>query len=233
MSCILCNSLSVQLQNNYAIVHNIYITLIVPVIMKSFEIKTKENKININYFLKFILKENIKLDKNGFAEMCKEGCKNYNKKYSCPPFVPDFDNLLKNYDGLYLVLFLSRLDSISSTEYNKVRIANSVMKSRLIKLMRHLEKMFNTTFLSMGSCNLCKLCKCKLNLPCEHPKERRYSLEATGVDCNELSKKLFKIPLSWYKKKKAPEYTCVMCGLLCNKENTGEIEKEIINYRFA
>ena len=41
----------------------------------------------------------------------------------------------------------------------------------------------------------------------------RYSLEALGVDCNDLSEKVFGIPLKWYEKGKAPEYTSVICAL--------------------
>jgi len=187
---------------------------------------TNQNNLKINTYSKFIDKDEVVAKKQLFNNMCKKGCKNYNKKYCCPPLTPDFNNLIKNNQGLFVVLFVCNLDQINSTEYNKVRIANVVMKSRVIKLMRHLEEKFNTIFLSTGSCNLCKPCQLKLNKPCKHPKKRRYCLESVGVDCNNLSKKLFNIPLLWYKNKKAPEYTLVICGLVCNKEKAEEIEKQ-------
>jgi predicted metal-binding protein len=195
--------------------------------MNSFKVKTENNNLKINYYFEFIKKQDIKQDKELFNKMCKKGCKNYNKKYSCPPFVPKLNILLKDNDGLYMVLFLCNLNQINSTEYNKVRIANVVMKSRIIKLMREVEQKFNTIFLSSGSCNLCKPCKLKLNLQCKHPDKRRYSLEAAGIDCHCISKRLFNIPLLWYKNKKAPRYTCVICGLICQKKQKQRIKTEI------
>jgi predicted metal-binding protein len=201
--------------------------------MHSFKIKTPQNEVIIDYFFEFISKEQVPVNRVLFEEMCKKGCKNYNNKYSCPPFTPKFEYLIKNREGLFIILFSSPLSNIKSSEYNKVRIANSVMKSRMLKLMYYLESKFNTQFLSSGSCNLCKPCKCKLKLPCKHPDKRRYSLESIGIDCNKLSKDLFNHPLTWYKNKKAPEYSCIICGLICNQSQIQEIEKEIINYQFG
>lgn len=193
----------------------------------SFNIQTEKNKLKINYFYGFIEKNKTKVNKPLFEKMCKEGCVNYNKKYSCPPFSPDFKTLSKNHDSLFVIMFLCNLNQISSTEYNKVRIANVVMKSRLDNLMRKLEEKTNLKYLSTGSCRLCKPCKCKLKKPCKHPDKKRYSLESTGVDCNALTKDLFNLSLQWYKNKKSPEYTSVLCGLLCDKKDIEKIEKNL------
>ncbi len=192
--------------------------------MKLIHIKTPQNKFDIEVYYDFIEKSKIKTNKKLFSEMCKTGCKNYNKKYSCPPFSPDFSELIRNKDkeGLFVVLFKCNLNQINSTEYNKMRIANVVMKSKIDKMMRALEKEFNTTFLSTGSCRLCKPCKIILKHPCKHPNERRYSLESTGIDCNALAEDLFGMKLAWYKSKKELEYTCVLCGLLINKKDSQE-----------
>ena len=186
--------------------------------------KTPKNKFNIEVYYDFIEKSKVKTNKQLFSEMCKSGCKNYNKKYSCPPFSPNFEDLIKNQnkEGLFVVLFQCNLTQINSTEYNKLRIANVVMKSKIDKIMRLLEKEFNTIFLSTGSCRLCKPCKLVLKQPCKHPDERRYSLESTGVDCKALSENLFGTKLLWYNKK-APEYTCVLCGILVDKNDVPEV----------
>lgn len=194
----------------------------------SFQIKTENNNLKIDYSMDFIEKEKIKIDKKFFEKMCRECCINYNQKYSCPPFSPSFNLLSEDFDGLFIVLFLCKLNQIDSTEYNKIRIANIIMKSKIDKLMRELEEKTNLKYLSTGSCRLCKPCKLKLKQPCKHPEKRRYSLESTGIDCNDLVEKLFKIKLQWYKNKKAPEYTCVLCGLLCNKKDVNRIEKSIL-----
>ena len=187
------------------------------------QIQTPKNKFKVEVFSKFVEKEEIKTEKCLFEKMCKDGCINYNKKYSCPPFSPIFEDIIKYKEGLFVVLFKCKLNQINSTEYNKTRIANVVMKSRIEKLMRYLEKEFGTVFLSTGSCRLCKPCKLKIKQACKHPEERRYSLESTGVDCNNLTEYLFNIKLLWYKDKKSPEYTCVVCGLLVNKKDSEKV----------
>ncbi|MBM3246929.1 hypothetical protein FJZ17_00085 [Candidatus Pacearchaeota archaeon] len=190
-----------------------------------FKIKTPKNDLTIELYSKFIKKQEIKLQRQEFIELCKK-CRNYNKKYSCPPKSPDFYNIC-NKEGLFIVLLKINLENIKSTEYNKVQLANSILKSRVDKLMRILEKEFNTKFLSSGSCRLCKPCNLQKNLPCKHPKEMRFSLEATGIDCNFLSQTLFNLPLLWFKDKKAPDYTCVLAGLICNQEETEAIKQAL------
>ena len=195
--------------------------------MDSFKVKTPGNEFNVEYFCSFVRKGDVKTDSSGFNELCKSGCKNYGRKYSCPPFSPSFESLSSGHGGLFVLIFRCNLSQIKSTEYNKLRIANVVMKSRIDKLMRVLEQRFGTKFLSTGSCRLCKPCRAKLNQPCRHPDKRRYSLEAVGIDCNHLSQALFKIPLQWFRNKKSPEYTCVLCGLLSDEKDAQKIEEKI------
>lgn len=193
--------------------------------MKNFIVKTKLHKFKVNYDSDFIKKEKIEIKKELFESLCKKGCINYNNKYSCPPFSPNFKNLIQDKEGLFVVIFLVNLKEIPSTEYNKVRIANVVMKSRIEKFMRSIEK--DSNFLSTGACRLCKPCQGKKKLPCKHPEKRRYSLESVGINCNKLTKDLFGIKLFWYKNKASPEYTSIVCGLPCNKKDANYLSKEL------
>jgi predicted metal-binding protein len=192
-----------------------------------FRVKTALNNVKVDVFSKFIDKKDIKINKEFFAEMCKK-CRNYNKKYSCPPKSPDF-NLLCNKSGLFIVLLKINLSQISSSEYNKVQIANSMLKSRIDKIMRVLEKKLCAKYIGSGSCRLCKPCNMQKNLPCRHPKEMRFSLESIGIDCDFLSKKLFNIPLLWFKNNQAPKYTCVLAGLICDEKDLHSAELELNN----
>jgi len=193
----------------------------------SFKVKTSLAEYSVEVFSEFILKEEVKVQRELFLKMCKEGCVNYGKKFSCPPCSRDFLSVVNGKEGIFVVMFLMNLTKIDSTEYNKVRIANSIMKSRADKLMRVLENKFNTKFLSTGSCRLCRTCQLKLKKPCKHPEKRRYSLESTGVDCDYLSTRLFNLPLLWFRNKKAPEYTCVLTGLACNASEVSSISQEL------
>ena len=186
-----------------------------------FYVQTPKHKLLIRYFMGILDIKSVKLNKRLFFKMCKEGCVNFDKKYGCPPNSGDFSDLVKKFDKLFVMLFtleMSQFDKTNYQEYLKLRIANSVLKSRIEKVMRVIEEKYNGLFFGSGACRLCNSCNKKRDLPCKYPKRRRPSLEAAGVDCNYLTKKLFDIPLQWYKDKKCPEYTSAVCGLAVSKD---------------
>ena len=37
----------------------------------------------------------VKTDRELFLKMCREGCRNYGRKYSCPPCSPEFSSATK------------------------------------------------------------------------------------------------------------------------------------------
>jgi predicted metal-binding protein len=189
--------------------------------MKTFYIQTPKHNLKIESYSGFIETSKVKVDKGCFDKMCKEGCANFGRKYSCPPCSPLFNTHVKE-KYLFVLLLKLDLDQFDSSyrEYLKLQAGNAVLKSKIEKVMRALEG--DGKFLATGSCRLCKPCKLKLKKPCKYPEKRRYSLESTGVDCDWLSKELFNVPMLWYKDKKAPKYTSVICGL--GVENKKELE---------
>ena len=199
--------------------------------MKIFQVRTPLNLINIDYDFCLINRKDIQTNKELFDNLCRNGCPNFGKKYSCPPYSPKFEFLGKEFEYLFLARFSCDLNQINSNEYNKIRIANSVMKSRMDKLMRNLEEKIGGIFLSNGSCRLCKPCLCKEGKPCKHPKKRRYSLESTGINVDYLAEKYFNKKLLWYDSKlgKSPEYTCVVSALFCSKDNFEALEMAFID----
>jgi predicted metal-binding protein len=184
-------------------------------------IQTPKHTLNILCSYDTFPTQKVKVNKKLFKQMCKNGCPNYNQKFGCPPLSPSFKDVVKEKELflLAMVLKLNQFNKHNYQEYLKIRIANSVLKSRIEKVMRKLEKVTRTKFLSTGACRLCKPCQKKISNPCKHPDKRRYSLESLGVDCNHLTKNAFGLPLKWYKKKKAPEYTTVICGLPIKESN--------------
>lgn len=199
--------------------------------IKDFIVKTPNREIKIEAYSGFISKEKVNVDKKCFTELCKK-CRNYGKKYACPPKSPSFEDICKK-QGLHIVLFKCNLGQIKNTsEYNKIRIANSIMKSRIDKLMREFEAKSGNKlkFLSSGSCRLCKKCNLEKNLACKHPDKMRFSLEACGINVEKITKELFDIPLLWYDHKthKAPEYTCAVAGLMCDEKEAAGFKTEHI-----
>ncbi len=193
-------------------------------------IKTPKHELKAKCEYGFIKCSEVKVNKVLFDKMCKEGCRNYGKKYCCPPIAPSFKRLAKGYDAMLVVHMYANLDQLEGygyKDYLKVMLANSCLKSRCEKVMRMLKDKAGGILLGSGACKKCRPCNLTKGLPCKHPDLKRYSLEATGVDCNYLTKKMFNKELLWYKNGKAPGRTAVVYGLLINDKEMKSLKKEI------
>lgn len=189
-------------------------------------IKTPKHSLKIECHYDITDISNVKLQKELFANMCREGCRNFNKKYSCPPLSLDFSAYTKGYEKLLVILLRINLGQLKEyKEYHRLRIGNAVIKPRIEKVMRLLED--NSRFLGTGACRLCKPCKKALKQPCKYPDKMRFSLESLGVDCNQLAKDVFHFPLLWYKDKTAPEYTSVICALPVDEDILQKTKKAV------
>lgn len=201
--------------------------------MKKISVETSKHTFVIECHHEFIKINDVKTDKELFLRMCQNGCKNFNNKYSCPPFSPSFEKVTvgcKNMLVIMLKMDTSQADKYN--EYHRLRIGNAILKSRIEKIMRNLETRTGGKYIGTGSCGLCRPCQKKLNKPCKYPDRMRYSLESLGVDCNNLAKKLFGKELFWFRNGKAPTYTSVICGLplknMTKKQDVIEELKKIL-----
>lgn len=159
------------------------------------------------------------VNKDKFDKLCASGCLNYRNKWSCPPYAPLYNDFIMGW--YYLYIFYVQMDLIQfayiKNDYLKVKAANSILKARVDKYLRHMATQYGK-YISTGSCRLCKPCRCKMGKPCAHPSKMSYSFEAMGIDVSALVEQLFKSTLLWYKPKCLPEYTSVVCGLLTNAD---------------
>ena len=158
------------------------------------------------------------VDKAKFNKLCANGCPNYARKWSCPPFSPSFQEFAAGWDSLFVLYLRIGMDQFAyiKNDYLKIKAANSILKSRADRFLRKMAEQYGR-FISTGSCRLCKPCKCKMNASCAHPEKMTYSFEALGLDVNALVNRCFQKPLLWYKPHSLPAYTSVVCGLLTNK----------------
>lgn len=160
-----------------------------------------------------------------FAALCREGCENYERKWSCPPYAPAYHEFTGKFKNISVCLALARLGQFDyiKNDYLKIKAANTILKSRTEKALRKLIER-DVYYISSGSCRLCKPCRCKMQEPCAHPGLMTYSFEALGIDVEDMVHDLFGIPLLWYSKGSLPEYTSVAAGLLSkDKFDTGVI----------
>lgn len=166
-------------------------------------------------------------DSERFSKLCDIGCSNFNKKWSCPPNSPSFHEFTSKWSDLFVFHFQIYTDQFLyiKNDYLKIKAANSILKSRADKYLSIMSYQYGS-YISTGSCRLCKPCKCKLTMPCAYPDKMTYSFEALGIDVNKLVYMCFQEPLLWYKPKCLPKYTSVVCGLMTNNSISVETLKD-------
>jgi len=181
---------------------------------------TPNAKIEYQIFIRNVPAKDIaKYEMKDRFALCREGCTNYERKWSCPPYAPSYQEFTNDFVNISVCLAMVRLEQFDyiKNDYLKIKAAHTILKSRADKTLRKLTDK-DTYYISCGSCRLCKICNCKLQKPCKHPGLMTYSFEAMGINVGDMVIDLFGIPLLWHTKNTLPEYTCVVSGLLSNKE---------------
>lgn len=165
---------------------------------------------------------------------CKTGCPNYGKKWSCPPFSKSFSQISGPYSSACLLCFSTEMRFYSDIKnaYLAVKAANVTLKSLIERCARHIEDYTGGCALLSGSCRLCKPCHCKSGLPCQHPDEMRYSMEATFLNVQRLCLDFLAHRLLWYERKNIPKYTSVVSLILYNQHMEYDSLANLINQEF-
>jgi predicted metal-binding protein len=192
------------------------------------QITTKRGTWDIEFGGRIILTDEVPRDPKLFSEMCRTGCKNYNKRHCCPPLAPSFDELAEQYEYLCYYYVLMKLEQLPSEKYfPKIWTANKMCRSRLERTLRIAEKNHpGSKLLVSGSCTLCKKCTKPENKPCKKPDKMRVNIGATGINVSELLKKCFDFPLEWVWGDGEFTYSIVTGGLLANEIILPEITIE-------
>lgn len=170
------------------------------------------------------------MEENELERVCKDGCPNYGKKWSCPPFSKSFAQIEEKYISAFLLCLSTEMDNYTDikNKYLAVKAANVTLKSMIEKCAREIEKYTNGYSLLSGSCRLCKPCQCKINRPCKHPDKMRYSMEATGLNVQKICHDFLNHRLLWYENKILPEYTSVVVLILFNGKVSEKELSEIV-----
>lgn len=182
---------------------------------------TKNNILNIELSFDSISVNEVPYDYNLSSQLCKSGCKNFNKKYSCPPHSPSFGSIIKN--RYTLSIFLVKIYTTDLTrKYITLKMINSVarsiQRSYFTFINNNSEELKNYFLLGNGSCRACRKCAYIKNEKCKKPHEIIVSLEATGINVDKLVEEVFSLKLEWYKlfNNSFPKFQCVVGGIVCN-----------------
>ncbi len=139
-------------------------------------------------------------------EMCVSSsfkCPFYEHSWSCPPAAPYLEKQVSTYKDYFLVYSQFDLEEYIKKEREKnpkrsefyiknTYFLKSVMTNLLDKEFNELLSHFNKVFrkkllLYYGTCNFCHIqsagkCTYDDGVPCRFPKDRRYSMEAVGIE---------------------------------------------------
>ena len=177
--------------------------------------KIKFEKNGKIFTLKAIVCENKDLikfmNRDYFLKLCKNGCSNYNKNWSCPPNSPKFDEFSADNTNSLLVEVTSEVRD--KEDYMEAYIEN---RSTLEALLSKMQIDFECLKTSCGTCNICKRCALLDNKNCYHPEEMRYSMEAMGMDLAKLSEEIFDHKLTWNSENKKSNICTSIGSILFN-----------------
>lgn len=184
---------------------------------KLFQTEKMEAEVPVEEYVR----ECVDVDK--FLGFCRE-CKNYEKRWSCPPFAFDPLDIWHTYDRLrilgvkiYLPKELRRQKFSPKQQADLMQSIVMEQKKKFDEEMLALEKATEGSLsLSGGSCLLCEPEDCTKveGKPCRHPECMRHSIEALGGDVGKTVEKYLNQKLLWIKDGTLPEYFILVGGLL-------------------
>jgi len=130
-------------------------------------------------------------------------CPFYGHSWSCPPNAPYLEKVLSTYTDFYLIYSMFDLESYIKTEKQRTSrsefyIKNTFYLTKAFEsndqekefekfLKQHARKYKKRLLLYDGTCKYCKIqkagaCTFDSGEPCRFPQEKRYSMEATGIE---------------------------------------------------
>nr|WP_320118803.1 DUF2284 domain-containing protein [uncultured Marinifilum sp.] len=93
-----------------------------------------------------------------FNSFCKEGCSNFNKKWTCPPNCPSFTEYTKVFPKITLHLFYTRTNQFDFVEAkNRGLEAYNFIKEELQSYLHNIESK-NSIMIAANSCEMCSPC---------------------------------------------------------------------------
>lgn len=133
-------------------------------------------------------------------------CKGYNG--GCPPHAPHFDKLRLGQNYFYIIcLEFDVANALKFSAWDRGKSPGAFIMQYADRLTMHYVQRSVTHFENIGyftlgasNCPGCfpKDCIVIRGGKCSKPKKRRFSLEATGVECDELHHQLFDEELPWW-----------------------------------
>lgn len=127
-----------------------------------------------------------------FRDICKSNsCGGYGRCYMCPPDVGEIDALIEELGRYSHVLVYQTVTEIEDSYDYEGMVEAKKATIPLAFAMRKAAKELSLTdalHLGSGGCGVCEVCAKRTGEPCRAPELALPSLEAYGVNVNELAK---------------------------------------------
>lgn len=196
---------------------------------------TPSREVELWYAYSPVKTNDIVVGQETFNIKCEEGCRNFNRYGSCAPFAPDFREFTDEFGYSHALVVMLGIelhyfdkDAELYGEQFKHTQGTTIIKPRLKKVLEAIVDETENT-VSTGRCDECKPCLVPKRNECHKYEagERKYNIDAMGVDCNELVKSLFNIELQWYRDRKAPDYVVVLDAVLFKENPSPNLREKI------
>ena len=122
--------------------------------------------------------------------LCKYGCKNYLRKYCCPPDSLVLKKLIQKKKFKWVLLAATTFPLPDGTSPYRKLCYNRQKEHEIQKISTSLHDFFNIigvdhVVLSGGACKKCQICSKTKGLNCKKPGQKLTSMEAVGIDCQK------------------------------------------------
>lgn len=122
--------------------------------------------------------------------MCKFGCKNYGRNYSCPPTSLILAEKIKKINFNWAILVATTYSLPNNLSSFERKPHNHQKEMEIQRISTQLDNLMNINginhvVLSGGGCKKCKECSLIKNQRCKKPHLKLTSMEAVGIDCQK------------------------------------------------
>ena len=140
-------------------------------------------------FMRTVPAEMLEFDQRA-KYMCKFGCKNYNRKYSCPPESLTVLDRIQQHKYRWAMLFATTYKVDNGYGRYKIKIMNQHKEYEIQRICNEIGNILDSNdisqlLLSGGSCRQCRECSLTRNEACKKPEIRQVSMEAVSIDCQK------------------------------------------------
>jgi predicted metal-binding protein len=147
------------------------------------------------------------------TNLCKKGCPNFNRCWSCPPFSPNFYQLSTQYCFIELYLVIAKPMDTSNANSKNIDKAYGYLNEKVISDIIPIKN--NGIFLANFPCKICPSCTAP-DYECRFPDQMYYDITGTGLHLVDIMKDKFHYTIQWPKNGSIPGELAGICGRVFN-----------------